>query len=183
MVGILSNPHTIREVEVLTTGEVIKSPFKATPVLSDAAAYLTAHTMRNVIDDNPYGVVERHVARRYPVYAKTGTSNWSAEDGRNLNLPSGSPKDRLLLTATDKFSIASWSGFDPSFINKKTGKAYHSEAEKSFQIQGRINGFILDSLEKQYGAGVAIKQPSSVTKISHIQGTFPYQSPIEGMNP
>lgn len=181
--GEYIKPHTIREVEILDTGEIIKSPHKATPVISDAAAYLTAYTMKNVIDANPWGGVERHVARKYPVYAKTGTSNWSGTDRETFKVPAGSAKDRLLLTATDKFSIASWSGFDPSYINKKDGKAYHSESEKSFQIQAKINGFILDNLEKQYGPGVAIKQPSSVSQITHILGTFPYQSPLTGMNP
>src|SRR5699024_6193440 len=98
-------------------------------------------------------------------------------------VPKGSAKDRLLLTATDRFSIASWSGFDSSYVNEKDGKAYHSEALKSFQIQARINSFTLDALQEQYGPGVAIKQPSSVKQIRHILGTFPYQSPIEGMNP
>ncbi len=181
--GDYIKPHTIREVELLDTGEVIKSPHKKTPLLSEGAAYLTAHLMRNVIDTNRHGDVERYVARSYPVYAKTGTSNYSARDAQLFNVPSGSGKDRLLLTATDRFSIASWSGFDPDYVSKKDGKAYHSGALKSFQIQARINSFTLDELASQYGPGVAIKQPSSVKKIEHIIGTFPYQAPIEGMNP
>lgn len=181
--GDYIKPHTIREVELKATGEVIKSPHKKTPVLSDAAAYLTSYTMKNVIDANRHGPVERNVARSYPVYAKTGTSNWSSDDAANLNVPSGTAKDRLLLTATDRFSIATWSGFDPEYVNKKDGYAYHSEALKSFQVQARLASFTLDALQEQYGPGKEIPQPSSVKKITHILGTFPYQSPIDDMNP
>ena len=182
--GDYIKPHTIREVEILDgQGEIIKSPHKKTPVLSEGAAFLTAYLMRSVIDTNRGGFVEGHVARSYPVYAKTGTSNWEKGPASEYNVPSGSGKDRLLLTATDRFSIASWSGFDSDYIQKKTGKAYHSEALKSFNIQARINSYTLDVLARLYGPGVAIKQPSSVTQIKHILGTFPYQEPIAGMNP
>lgn len=179
--GNYIKPHTIREVEILATGEVIQSPHKKIPVISDAAAYLTAYTMRNVVDANPYGGVERYLQRSYPVYAKTGTTNWG-EEASDFNVPEGSAKDRLLLTATDRFTIASWSGFDSSYINKKDGKAYHSSALQNFQLQARLNSFTLDALQDEFGPGVAIKQPSSVKQITHILGTFPYQTPIEGMN-
>lgn len=181
--GDYIKPHTIREVTLVNTGQVIESPYKATPVISEAAAYLTAKTMRDVIDDNRNINVERYVARNYPVYGKTGTSNWSADDARTFGVPVGSAKDRLLLTGTDRFSMASWTGFDAEDVNKKDGKAYISSAEHSFQLQGRLNGFILDILEKQYGPGKALTRPSTVSEITHIIGTFPYQSPIDGMNP
>ena len=180
--GDFIKPHTIREVEIVATGEVIKSPHKQTPVLSEAAAYLTAYAMKNVIDSNPYGPVERYVSRSYPVYAKTGTTVWDTSVASDFNVPAESPKDRLLLTATDRFSIATWSGFDPDSINRKDGTAYQTDALRSFQIQARLSSFILDELEDQFGPGRAIAQPSTVRQISHILGTFPYQSPIDGMN-
>lgn len=181
--GDYIKPHTIREVTIQTTGETIENPYKATPVLSDSAAYLTAKTMRDVIDDNRYINVERYVAKHYPVYGKTGTTNWSSKDSEEFGVPSGSAKDRLLLTGTDRFSMATWTGFDAADVNKKDGKSYISPAEHNFQAQGRLNGYILDILEEEFGAGKAIERPSTVKEITHILGTFPYQSPIKGMNP
>lgn len=181
--GDYIKPHTIREVTIVNTNQVIESPYKATPVLSDGAAYLTAKAMRDVIDDNRYVNVEKYVARNYPVYAKTGTSDWSSADAEYYGVPSGSAKDRLLLTATNRFSMASWTGFDAEDVNKRDGSTYIKSAEHSFQLQGRLNGYILDILEEQYGPGKALERPSSVKEITHILGTYPYQSPIADMNP
>lgn len=180
--GDYVTPHTIREVTIVNTGQVIESPYKATPVLSEAAAYLTAKTMRDVVDDNRGIDATRYVSKSYTTYAKTGTSDWSSDDSAIYGVPAGSAKDRLLLTGTDKISIASWSGFDAEEINKKDGKSYFSNAEKNFQIQSRLNGFVLDILEDYYGPGQTIPQPSTVKEITHILGSFPYQSPIAGMN-
>ena len=180
--GNYIKPHTIREVKVKDTGEVITSPYKKTPVLSEGAAYLTSQLLKDVVDMNRNGISQKWVAANFPVFAKTGTTDWSDDDSRELNVPAGYSKDKLFISATDRFSIASWSGFDPEHINKKDGTAYITGPLINYTLQAKVNGFIQDYLVNKHGPGKAINRPNSVKQIEHIIATFPYQSPIEGMD-
>lgn len=176
--GTYIKPHTIREIIIKDTQEVIESPFKGTPALSDGAAFLTAETMKAVADRTP---IMSRLKRSYPIYGKTGTTNWG-EEGKQYGIEKGERKDRLLLTGTDRFSMATWTGFDVETVLNPKQNAYFTKHEVNFQLYSKVNKFILDVLDSEYGKGKAIPRPNSVEEITYILGTYPYARPITGMN-
>lgn len=176
--GSFIKPHTIREIIIKDTQEVIESPYKATPVISDAAAYLTAETMMAVADRSP---VMTRLKRGYPIYGKTGTTDWGKE-GIQHGIPEGERKDRLLLTGNDRFSMATWTGFDAETVKDPKQVAYFRNYERTFHLHAKVNKHILDILDAEYGRGKEIPRPDSVEEITYILGTYPYASPIAGMN-
>lgn len=178
--GVYNTPHTVRQIDFKDGTASITSPYSSNQVMSDAAAYMTAKTMRDVIIDN-LTYTARPTRRSYPVYAKTGTTNYDAAEAARAGAPVGSSKDLLMVNATDQYTIASWTGFD-QVARVPENKPWLSSKELSFNLTGRLNSYILDCLEEQFGQGKEISKPSSVADITHIAGPFPYQSPIAGMN-
>ena len=177
--GSYIKPHTIKEVFRKDTQETIVSPYKATPVLSEAAAYLTAQTMKEVAETS---IVMSTLKRGYTIYGKTGTTDWDDSTVKYGN-PEGSRKARLLVTGTDRFSMATWTGYDAKDVSNKNTRTYLSNKEASARPHARINKYILDILDREYGKGKEIPKPDDVVEITHILGTFPYQRTIDGMNP
>mgnify|MGYP000535523459 CR=1 FL=1 len=49
--------------------------------------------------------------RAYPVYGKTGTSDW-ADLGVAYGIPVLAMKDEWMINYTSEYTIATWSGFD-----------------------------------------------------------------------
>ncbi|AMC93213.1 hypothetical protein AOC36_04270 [Erysipelothrix larvae] len=174
--GVFTEPHTIRQVDFKDGSESVMSPYASNQVISEAAAFMTAQTMRYVILDN-LTYTARPTRRSYPVYGKTGTTNHDQANANNFGVPANSAKDLWIVNATDRFTFATWSGFD-----KFDKDAWLTTEIQRFNLPGNMNSYILDVLAEEYGVGREISRPSTVSDITHILGTFPYQSPIDGMD-
>lgn len=175
--GNYTEPHTVTRVEFSDGREPLIPQHANTQVISSAAAYLTTRTMKYAVE-GPYPGFLRSISKPYTVFGKTGTNGWG--DDRPGYVPQGAQRDRLMIAATDQFSIATWAGFDK--YDEKY-KPWFSDAEASFNLPGKLNSYLLDLLEENYGSGNDIERPSGVSDIRHITGPFPYQSPMDGMNP
>ena len=176
--GNYTKPHTITRIEFSDGREPLVPQYSSIPVLSDSAAYLASRTMKYAVE-GPYPGYLRSVRKHYPVFGKTGTNRWG-EEGPKHGAAKNSMKDRLMIAATDQFSMATWVGFD-----KKTPdvKPWFSPQEAQFNLPGKLNSYLLDLLEQEYGSGKDLQRPGGVADIQHIAGTFPYQSPLKDMNP
>ncbi len=174
--GQYIKPHTVTKIEFLDGTDTIEPDYTPVQVLSPGAAYLTAEKMREVLD-TPYARVLR---RSYPTYAKTGTVEADDKQASKFNIPVGAGIDRLMIAATSDFTIATWNGFEE--LDKEL-QTYFSPQEKNFNLPGNLNSYILDLLANSYGPGKGMSQPSDVVSITHIKGFFPYQTPLENMNP
>lgn len=175
--GKYVQPHTVTKIEYLDGRKPLVPDYEAKEVLSPGAAYLTAQNMREVVQAGGYPGVLR---RSYPTYAKTGTVEADSDQSSEYNLPQGAGIHRLMITSTSDFTIATWNGFEKMDKEKQT---YFSDAEKNFNLPGNLNSFILDVIEDSYGAGGSMEQPGDVVSLTHIKGFFPYQSPLDNMNP
>lgn len=175
--GTYIEPHTVLKIEFKDGSAPIIPDYTPKQVVSPGAAYLAASNMKYVVDSglNSYTNVLR---KSYPTYAKTGTVQWDEEGANAVKVPIGSQKDRLMIVGTDDYTIATWVGFD-----KYNNKTYFSSSEAGFNLPGKLNSYLLDALAENHGKPGAIAPTSDLTTIKHITGPFPYQSPLEEMNP
>ena len=169
-------PTTIKKIEFLNGQEPKINEPKSESFLSQGSAYLTTELMRNAVS-GPNAGFSSVLRRGYPVFGKTGTHKWDKTQAELKGYPKGATQNRNMLTATDRFSIATWVGFsDP-----KAPKQYLDDRVTNMNIPGNFNGYLLDILASEYGPGETIPRPDDVVEITHIKGPFPYQRPIEGM--
>ncbi|MBF1100867.1 MAG: penicillin-binding protein, partial [Solobacterium sp.] len=177
--GVLINggnyikPHTINTI-FYRNGQ--KDPYVApttgTSVLSPQAAYLVSYLMRNAVDQD-WGNYMYAIRKGYPVYGKTGTSDWG-DAGLEYGIPVGAAKDEWMVGQTTKFTIAVWSGYEKAIAGADT---YFSRWKLNMNIPGAIISTVLDTLESAYGTPGELAMPEGISKITHIKGLYPYVAP------
>lgn len=176
--GNYIKPHTITRIEFDNGREPIVNSPSSVNALSDSAAYLAAQTMKYAVE-GPYPGYLRSIKKPYTVYGKTGTHRWDpryAPEGA----PRGAQKARLMIAATGDYSTATWIGFVKTDADLKP---WISASEADFNLTGKLSSYLLDLLANEYGAPAPMARPSGVADIKHILGTWPYQVPLEDMNP
>ena len=175
--GRYIEPHTVARIEFTDGKSPVTPTYESTQVLSEAAAYLTATMLKSNV--NNYGGSYSFVRdKNYQVYAKTGTTDWSTS-GVDYGIPIGANKDAWVVTCTSDYSVATWTGYEKAsseHISYITDDVYYQ------RIQARIADLILDKTYDVYGKPEEIKKPEGVSSITHIIGTYPYATVIEGMD-
>ncbi len=175
--GNYIEPHTIKRIEYRNgKTAAIEPTYEKTQVLSNESAYLTAHLMYQAVN-GPYYNYMQILKRGYAVYGKTGTTDWGTE-GLQYNIPTGAAKDKWMVSETTQYTTVVWIGYEKGVKDEDT---YISSAKSKLNIPGNISNLILDALNKD-SEPAALEQPEGVTSITHILGTFPYASVIEGMD-
>ena len=174
--GKYIEPHTISKIVFKNgTKEPITPTYEPVQVLSPESAYLAASLMYNLVPQYTYSQL---LQRDYPVYAKTGTTDWGTE-GLEYNIPQGASKEVWMVSETSQYTTAVWVGYEKGIKDEDT---YFDDYKLNLNIQGRISNEILSVLNDDLHPGF-IPQPEGVVYISHILGTFPYAHPVEGMDP
>ncbi len=174
--GNYIRPHTISRI-VFRNGmqDPVEPHYDAVPVLSPQASYLAATLMNYVVSDYIYA---QPLRREYPVYVKTGTTDWGSE-GLEYNIPAGVSKDVWMVAETGQYTSAVWVGYEKGIKDKDT---WLDDYKLNMNIQGMISNEVLSVLnDSLYPAGV--QRPEGISDITHIIGTYPYAYPIEDMDP
>ena len=177
--GVYNTPHTIARIEFANGKSPITPVYESKKVVSEQAAFLTTELMKSNVQSygGSYDVVKND---EYQVYGKTGTTDWAGDDGKPFGIPAGANKDAWLIAATSEYTTATWVGYEkavkgqPSYI---TNDYYYSRP------QAKIAHSILDACYEYGGTKpTKITQPSGISSITHIIGTWPYASAkIEGV--
>lgn len=172
--GVYNKPHTIQKI-VLQDGTVVYPEQQNVKVLSTGSAYLVSELMNYAVE-GPYfnymQVLSR--GRDYPVYAKTGTSDW-AKDGLVFNIPRGAAKDKWMISSTTQYTNAVWVGYDKGIKDKGT---YFNAYKSSLNLTGKINVMLLDAVEEiSPTKPTAIERPNDIEDITYILGSYPYAYP------
>lgn len=175
--GTHINPHTIRRIEFTNGDDPIEPTYEAKQVVSPQAAYLTMQLKYSAVN-GPYRNYMQILKRDYPVYGKTGTTDWGT-DGLQYNIPQGAAKDKWMVSDTNDFTTVVWVGYEKGIKDKNT---YFNAAKNRLNIPGNISSLILDSLSSAYGKPGEIQRPDGLVDITHILATFPYAHTIEGMD-
>lgn len=139
--GTYNEAHLVRKIVYKNEDKTIKAKVKTEQPLSAQAAYMTSDLLYRAIfgKDNGWNLMSQLGFGAYPVYGKTGTSDW-AEDAWKYG---GPMKDEWMINYTSEYTIATWSGFDSGIKGKPT---YISDEILEANIPGWINKYMLDSI-------------------------------------
>ena len=174
--GNYIEPHTISRIEYRNgTQEPVVPQYIPKNVLTPQAAYLAASLMYTAVNKN-YQNYLQILIRDYPVYGKTGTTDWGSE-GLQYNIPQGASKDKWMVSETSQYTTAVWVGYEKGIKDQNT---YFTNAKAALNIPGNISSLLVSVLND--GVNPAeVPRPDGISGISHIMATFPYASPVEGM--
>lgn len=139
--GYYIEPHMITKVEFKDGSKTIDNKPKKTQIMSPQAAYMTSELLYKAVNgsykrENLMGSLG---FGRYPVYGKTGTTNY---DNNDPNGYGGMMKDEWMINYTSEYTIASWTGFDAAIRGKDTAINKYL----LMNINGLINKHMLDSI-------------------------------------
>ena len=170
--GKYIKPHTINYIEYVDGRDNYVADTVGTQVLSEATAWMTAY-LENYNMEGPYSSLMQYCLRDYPLYGKTGTTDWGTS-GSEFGIPDYSTKDSWLVMQTNRYTISCWTGYDE--LQKG---AYFTTYEYQMNTKSHIVDLILDELETHasyegYDPTIPMQMPDSVKEISFQKGTFPY---------
>jgi penicillin-binding protein 1A len=173
--GHYIEPHTISKI-VYRSGlqEPLEPTYINRQVLSEQVAYMMSTLLQSNADID-WGNLMNVCRKWYPVYAKTGTTDWG-DAGVEYGIPIGEGKDEWMVVQTSNYSSCVWIGYEKPEPYENT---YLSMDKILWNIPGYINSMLLDALNPDGAEGVA--RPEGVSDITHIVGLFPYTAPVEGM--
>lgn len=176
--GEFNNAHTIIKIDYQDGTDAYEYTNASTSVLSPEAAFITATMMEQDVA-GPYRNFMQILRRSYPVYAKTGTSDWG-DTGLEYGIPSGSAKDKWMIAGTSEIVSAVWVGYDQAVENQIS---YLDQSQINLNLPGKINSSILDAYYTDKTKPKAIVRPTNVVDITHVSGVYPYVYPSDNTNP
>lgn len=176
--GSYIQPHTITRIEFLDGKEPITPSYASTTSLSAEAAYMSSNLMEYNVT-GPYFNFMQLLKRNFPVYAKTGTSDWG-DTGVEFGIPAGAAKDKWMLSSTSEFTTAVWVGYDKAVKNQVS---FMNRAQININLPGKISNQILTTLYIDRPNPSAIQRPRDVIDITHVIGVHPYVAPNASTNP
>jgi penicillin-binding protein 1A len=175
--GNYIQPHTVTRIEFLDGRAPITPNYTSTRTISEEAAYMSSSMMRYNVE-GPFLNFMQILRRPYPVYAKTGTSDWG-DTGVPFGIPAGAAKDKWLLSSTSEFTTSVWVGYDRAVL----GQVSHMNREQiNLNLPGRISSELLNSLYRSRPNPPEILRPSNVIDVTHIVGVYPYVAPNSSTN-
>lgn len=175
--GVYNKPHTITKL-VTQDGEEFFPTDQNRKVLSSGSSYLVTELLQYAVE-GPYFNYMQILKRGYPVYAKTGTTDWGS-DGLVYGIPKGAAKDKWMISSTSEYTNAVWIGYDKGVKDQQT---YYTSAKSQLNLPGRISKMLLDVDETSSPSiPVAIEKPEDVEQITYVYGTWPYAKFEDWMN-
>ncbi len=169
--GVYNEPHTVRKIE-MESGETYYPQNQNVRVLSPGSCYLVDLLMENNVNYRVFNYMQI-LQRWYPVYAKTGTTDWGT-DGLQFGIPEGAAKDKLMVASSSNFTNAVWIGYDKG---EPGGQTWMPMWKMNLNLTGRINERLLN-VEEAYATDLGgVQMPGDVTTVSYVQGTFPHVMP------
>lgn len=168
--GQYIEPHMVTKIVYKDgSGKVVEPDY--TPVqtmVSEQAAYLMSDILNKAVTGGQNYFLSA-VNTNYPVYGKTGTSDWG-DSGVQYGIAEGVYKDEWMVNYTNKYTIATWE----AMVNPEKGKVSSiTDAILNANYTGKINRIMLDTIAEQE-TPIRIAQPSGISTITHVNGKFPY---------
>lgn len=176
--GVYIQPHTVSRIEFKDGSDPIIPTYAEVRVLSAEAAYLSLQLMEAAVGPE-YANYMQILRRDYPIYAKTGTTDWG-DEGVRYGIPEGAAKEYWIVAGNDTYVNTLWVGFDEAVRGQTT---WLTSEIANLNLRGNIMKLILDKQEQVNNRPfAAIPRPEGITSITHILGSFPYAEVLEDMN-
>lgn len=175
--GQYTKPHTIKRIEFLDGTSPVTPTYQSKQTVSSEAAYMMDTLLQSNVSGG-YANLMQILIDDYPVYAKTGTTDWGTS-GQAYGIPTGAIKDAWMVASTSEYTVCTWIGYERAQKNKQS---YITLNDYLSNIQGKTTNAIIDTTVKEYGKPKSLERPNGVVSISHILGTYPYAAPIDGMD-
>jgi len=179
--GEYIQPHCVYRIEYDDGSRPVDTDYPRVRALSEEAAWLVTDVLRKNVGTGPpaagqYGIIRK----QYPVFAKSGTTDWGGAASKRLKLPvpNGS-KDKQLICATTEYVIAVWVGFDKGVPGENT---YYSVALSTAQIPANIIKIVQDHMDKNYPRPGSIPRPKGIGSVTFISGYLEHFAPYPGMD-
>lgn len=139
------NPHRVRRV--IRRADQVETEGNSTvyTLVSPGAAFMMSTLLQGVVTGN-YGNFNEILQSGYPVYGKSGTSDWGS-DGLQYGIPTGVYKDEWSIGYTSQFTIATWTGYTTQYASLGY---YFSDAVLFQATAFYISHYMLDYCQ-QYG--------------------------------
>ena len=166
--GKREQAHRIRRVVRRADKAKFEFDEKADELVSSEAAFMISQLLEKVVTGG-YMNFNNLLTSNYPVYAKSGTSDWG-DVGLQYGIPQGVIRDEWSCAYTSDFSIAVWSGYTLEY--QKQGY-YIDMGTLNYATAFHISKAVLDYCQ-QYGDYKPIQKPKGVSpyKNGYIKTEF-----------
>lgn len=169
--GVYTKPTTIRKIIIHNTGEEITPKAKEqVQVYSPETAYLMGTLLEKNVSGG-YGNGLGILGDYFPVYAKSGTSDWGTA-GSQYGIPNSSAKDLWAATYSGNTTVVTWVGYDPKNYQSNS---YFNQSEIGLLMPQNMAKQLL-SFSTRRRENREITRPENVVSEKHLKGTYPYMS-------
>jgi len=163
--GYYTKAYSVTKIEFRETGEILEPKHSKNRVMKDSTAYIMNNILESATNSGFNGgakVNGSHVA------AKTGTSNFTSNAIKQLNLPSSAANDFWTVAYTSEYSVAVWYGY-----NIPDKDHYNRMGDK---YKDRITSAVWQYIPKDTKGW---KRPSSVVAVEVEKETYPAKLPSQ----
>ncbi len=170
--GYYIKPHTINYIKYVDGREDYVADTTGESKLSKETAWMMSY-LEEYNMSGPYSSLMWYCKKDYPLYGKTGTTDW-ADAGVDYGIPVSATKDSWLVMQTNRYTISCWTGYD-----ELQEGAYFTNYEYQQNTKSKIVDLILDELidhasYEEYDPYTELEQPETVETIYVVKGTYPY---------
>ncbi|MEH7385505.1 PBP1A family penicillin-binding protein [Bacillus sp. JJ1521] len=163
--GNFIKPHAVKKIVFPDNREVVLAPEPET-AMSEATAFMVTDMLKSVMD---FGTGRRYDVPGLQIAGKTGTSNYSAKDLKDYNIPSGGVPDIWYSGYTPSYTVAIWTGY-------KNNQTPIMPADQSLAL--KLFRDIITNLSEGKEAEDFV-MPKTVVKVGVEKGSDPAKLPSE----
>ena len=176
--GNYIEPHTIVKIVYRNAKQPpVQMNYTKQQVISAQAAYMMSTLLEKNVSYN-YANFMQLLARSYPVYAKTGTTDYG-DSGLAYGIPEGASKDNWMVVETNHFTTVVWYGYDKVY---EDAKCWFDYEDIQYNMNGYIQNYLLDIVNRNVDCSEGVIRPDGISEITHIKSIYPYVSVISGMS-
>ncbi|RJS59508.1 PBP1A family penicillin-binding protein [Bacillus sp. PK3_68] len=158
--GTYNKPHTVKKI-VLPDGDTeVRNDVKPKEAMSDYTAYMITDMLKDVVDE---GTGRLANIPGLPLAGKTGTTNYTAKEKREWNIPSSGSPDSWFVGYTTNYTAAIWTGYE----SKKEYLSKDSQKISKELFKHLMEEVSSDEETKNF------KKPNSVVELPIKKGSNP----------
>ncbi len=157
--GIFNEPHVVKKVVLRDNDTVIETAPEPQVAMKDYTAFMITNILQDVVTKGTgtaANIPGLHIA------AKTGTTNYSAEDRAKYNISKSSSPDAWFIGYTTNYTMSVWTGYDQQLKNPMSKQETKIAAKIFKTMMGKMSENVTTD---------NFKQPSSVVKVALEKGT------------